>query len=287
MHSGLQLGGAPMYPARQEQTACPFCGRHWLFGPQGDGWQGSWGCCGNSENNFIVRLSLQFFMPFRKNSHWNIPWGSGLQLEKGSPVSPSGQEQTGIWLTTSQRALCPQVPGHGSRHLLLIQAWFLGHSSLRIHSGRQFSYGLPIYSGKHWHSPLPRHTALGPHGDGLHGSVLSGLGVARSRKSKMLRHVFREIEILVLIRKILTYWNQSALCEWISRISFVARANRHVIQNVASGISAARTRAGIATFLVDASQLTSTFSTDNALRSTVRRSPNEVRQARASSLTAN
>lgn len=26
----------------QEQTACPFIFRHWLFEPQGDGLQGSW-----------------------------------------------------------------------------------------------------------------------------------------------------------------------------------------------------------------------------------------------------
>lgn len=29
-----------MYVGRQEQTACPLISRHWLLGPQGDGWQG-------------------------------------------------------------------------------------------------------------------------------------------------------------------------------------------------------------------------------------------------------
>jgi hypothetical protein len=38
----------------------------------------------------------------------------GLHETNGSPVVPSGQLQVGMWLTTSQRALCPQVPGQGS-----------------------------------------------------------------------------------------------------------------------------------------------------------------------------
>lgn len=29
-----------MYVGKQEQTACPLTSRHWLLGPQGDGWQG-------------------------------------------------------------------------------------------------------------------------------------------------------------------------------------------------------------------------------------------------------
>jgi len=39
-HSGLHVGGLPMYPVRHEHTACPFISRHWLFGPQGDGLHG-------------------------------------------------------------------------------------------------------------------------------------------------------------------------------------------------------------------------------------------------------
>lgn len=39
-HSGLQEGGAPIYPGTQEQTAWPFTWRHWEFGPQGEGWHG-------------------------------------------------------------------------------------------------------------------------------------------------------------------------------------------------------------------------------------------------------
>jgi hypothetical protein len=46
----------------------------------------------------------------------NSPTDGGISLHEanGSPVVPSGQLQVGIWLTTSQRAPCPQVPGHGS-----------------------------------------------------------------------------------------------------------------------------------------------------------------------------
>lgn len=39
-HSGLHVGGLPMYPVRHEQTAWPLISRHWLFGPQGDGLHG-------------------------------------------------------------------------------------------------------------------------------------------------------------------------------------------------------------------------------------------------------
>ena len=41
VHSGLQNGGEPVYVGKQEQTACSLNSRHWLFGPQGEGAQGS------------------------------------------------------------------------------------------------------------------------------------------------------------------------------------------------------------------------------------------------------
>lgn len=75
------------------------------------------------------------------------------QFEKGSPVNPGEHEHVGIWLITSHLAFCPHVPGHGSRHLLRIQAWSRLHSVLSTHSGRQASYGLPTYSGEHSHTP--------------------------------------------------------------------------------------------------------------------------------------
>lgn len=83
---------------------------------------------------------------------------------------------------TSQRASCPQVPGHGSTHLFLMQALSLLHSALITHSGLHDSYGLPIYSGGQLHTPLS-HNAFGPQGDGLQrssgndGSVTGGLRV--------------------------------------------------------------------------------------------------------------
>lgn len=43
MHSGLHVGGVPIYPASQVQTLCPFTDRHKLFGPHGDGWHASLG----------------------------------------------------------------------------------------------------------------------------------------------------------------------------------------------------------------------------------------------------
>lgn len=72
----------------------------------------------------------------------------------------------------------PHVPGHGFLHLFLRQALSLGHSVLRTHSGLQASYGFPLYSGIHSHTPPGLQTALGPHGDGLHGSSRTGEGVA-------------------------------------------------------------------------------------------------------------
>lgn len=41
MHSGLQVGGLPIYSGRQEQTAWLLKSRHWLLGPHGDGEHGS------------------------------------------------------------------------------------------------------------------------------------------------------------------------------------------------------------------------------------------------------
>lgn len=68
-------------------------------------------------------------------------------------MNPGEHEHVGIWLITSHLAFCPHVPGHGSRHLLRIQAWSRLHSVLSTHSGRQASYGFPTYSGEHSHTP--------------------------------------------------------------------------------------------------------------------------------------
>ena len=39
-HSGLQLGGGPIYPGKQEQASCPFKTWHTALAPHGEGWQG-------------------------------------------------------------------------------------------------------------------------------------------------------------------------------------------------------------------------------------------------------
>ena len=50
MHSGRQLGGAPIIPSMQVQDGESPTARHCAFGPQGDGWQGLLGviCTGGS-----------------------------------------------------------------------------------------------------------------------------------------------------------------------------------------------------------------------------------------------
>ena len=70
--------------------------------------------------------------------------------------------------------------------MLLIQALFDGQSEFKTHSGRHPSYGFPMFSGKHEHEPAPfcsLHTALGPHGEGMHGVGLSA-GISRLKKKK-------------------------------------------------------------------------------------------------------
>lgn len=102
--------------------------------------------------------------------------GWGLQLLNGSPMYPGKQLHEGTWLSTRHKAFWPQVPGHGSWHLLRTHALSDAQSEFTIHSGLQLSYGLPKYSGKHVHDPAPfcsLQTALEPHGDGSHGVDIS------------------------------------------------------------------------------------------------------------------
>lgn len=86
------------------------------------------------------------------------------------------QMQLGLWLTTLQSAFSPHVPGQGSLHFWLIQAKWLEHSLLLTHSGLQLG-GWPINWGKQEQDGDPLislHWALGPQGDGLHGSTNIG-----------------------------------------------------------------------------------------------------------------
>ena len=68
-----------------------------------------------------------------------------LHCMKGFPVKPAGQVHTGLCSTTSQYASKPQVPGHGSMHLVLKQALFDEQSLSSTHSGLHplSEYGSP------------------------------------------------------------------------------------------------------------------------------------------------
>lgn len=50
-------------------------------------------------------------------------------------------------------AFVPQVPGHGSLHLLYMHALFLGQSLFSTHSGLHPEYGSPWNSGLHLQVP--------------------------------------------------------------------------------------------------------------------------------------
>lgn len=98
---------------------------------------------------------------------------------------PCGQLQIEIWFTTSHCAFCPQVPEHGSIHLFLKHALFLGHSVLRTHSGLQAVYGSPWNSA--WHVQMPfKHCALEPQGDGSHGLSFTGSTAVSKELNKNL-----------------------------------------------------------------------------------------------------
>lgn len=65
------------------------------------------------------------------------------------------------------------MPGQGSLHFWFMHAKLFGHSLLLTHSGLQFG-GTPTYCGKQEQDgevPETLHWALGPHGEGLHGSI--------------------------------------------------------------------------------------------------------------------
>lgn len=70
-------------------------------------------------------------------------------------------------------AALPQVPGHGSTHLLRTQERSRGHSELTTHSGlHPVVAASPLVPLGHVHmalSPTTEHKAPGPHGDGVHG----------------------------------------------------------------------------------------------------------------------
>lgn len=85
---------------------------------------------------------------------------------KGSPVYPFKHTHIGVWLTTRHSALFPHISLQGFLHLLLIQARWLAHSLLLIHSGLQFG-GAPTKLGRQeqdGESPNTSQREFGPHG---------------------------------------------------------------------------------------------------------------------------
>lgn len=56
---------------------------------------------------------------------------------KGSPVKPFLQLHMGLWLIVAQFVFVPQLPGQGSTHFWLMQAFSGLHSELIVHSGLQ------------------------------------------------------------------------------------------------------------------------------------------------------
>lgn len=53
MHSGWQVGGEPIYPVIQLHIACWFISWQILFGPHGEGLQGSWTTETNKPINYL------------------------------------------------------------------------------------------------------------------------------------------------------------------------------------------------------------------------------------------
>ena len=79
-----------------------------------------------------------------------------------------------------------KIPGHGSLHFWLIQAWVVGHSVFKTHSGLQATKGFPMY-------PLFIHSQTAPPSKTVHsvfvpqglGLQTSGLGGGRSSKTHL------------------------------------------------------------------------------------------------------
>lgn len=125
IHSGLQVGGIPIKPGTQLQTACEFTFLQTLLGPQGDGRQG-----------FFSTGPTSFYLVYT-NTHeifYNI-LSTRWQATKAFPANPGRQEHMGMWLKILHSAFVPQVPTQGSVHLFLRHALSFGQSLFNTHSG--------------------------------------------------------------------------------------------------------------------------------------------------------
>lgn len=73
-------------------------------------------------------------------------------------------------------------------------------------------------------------------------------------------------------------WNNSALSERISSITFFASADRQMIEHMAPGVGSTAARARIPAFKVDAGQLTAALGTQQTLWPTARWRANVIGQ---------
>lgn len=169
---------------------------------------------------------------------------------------------------TSQRAPSPQTPIQGLTHFLWTQASILEHSSLVTHSGRHIG-GVPWYSGKHEQTACSlwfRHTLLGPHGDGKHGSVLGGISKNIFKKFMKLNRIFSLRS--VTLETLFTYWFWSTGCEWISYKFWRTSASRNVIDYVTISTLTTSSNARIYTFIANTCFVSWTLGTENTFWST-------------------
>lgn len=115
-----------------------------------------------------------------------------MHCVNGSPVKSLGQTHIGVWLTTRHSALFPHEPTQGFAHLLFIHAKWEGHSLLLMHSGLQFG-GEPKNPPRQEHegvSPITRHSAFVPQGDGAQGfACITGSDADEKREVKSLSQV--------------------------------------------------------------------------------------------------
>jgi len=92
--------------------------------------------------------------------------------------------------------------------LLFKHALLRSQSELITHSGLQPVYGSPKYSGRHTQEPAPLrslHTALAPHGDGLHGFLGPSVGVGAGKIKLVILPYLTGIMFTVVLKIIFTY----------------------------------------------------------------------------------
>lgn len=146
---------------------------------------------------------------------------------------PGRHAHEGEWLIILHSAYAPHIPGHGSRHLLFMQALSLGHSLFNTHSGLHPVYGSPVYSGIHEQDPalfLSLQIAFAPHGDGLQGSFGTSAGGATIKYGKIHDAICVFIHMYV-------YYNINNIIIYISinNIYCVSRIyNKNIITNLTS-----------------------------------------------------